>query len=1056
MKRLLLVFIILFVCNACFALNLEMKNNFDLKYTGRLVSCDYDFNDNAYVAVGSFNRYARIIKFDNNDNVLWKRNFGGNDISSFNSVTYDSNYKAYVAVGRSEDDAIIVKFDVNGNVLWGRSFGGDGYDFFNSVTYDHSENTYVAVGFSSASSFGNGDWDKISGKGEEDAIIVKFDINGNVLWKKNFGGYDYDKFNRVIHDPYDDSYVAVGDSSNYAIIVKFNFNGNVLWKKDFVRNKDYNFNSITFDPNNADYILVGYSNVISNSCSLIIRLDSLGNILFEKGFGGPFNSVTYDDRDNSYIAVGYGDNSSFGKENRDAIIVKFDDNGNVLSNSYFGGKGSDGFQGIIYDIMNNDYVAIGYSDASSFGNGDWIGVAKKSDDYDLITVRFKYVAIAGITVDPTSLDLNVGDSSKLSTTVLPEDASNKNVVWSSNDTNVATVDTSGNVTAVANGVTTITVTTEAGNKTASCTVTVTTPVIPVTSVVVAPTSLNLNLGDSSTLSATVLPSNASNKNIIWSSINESVATVDSSGKVTAKANGLAIITATTNNNKTATCKVTVTTSITDIVINPTSLFLNIGDSSKLSATVLPVTASNKNIIWLSGNEDIATVDSNGKVTAKANGSTIIIATTEDGTKAGTCTVVVTTPATGITINPKSLSLNIGFSSSLIATVSPVAASNKNISWKSSNTSIATVDENGVVTGKAKGSATITATTVDGNKKATCNVTVTIPVASITVDPTSLSLGVGSNVTLKATVLPTNAANKKVTWVSSNSSIATVDANGKVIAKSKGSVTITATTVDGGKTATCAIKVITPITSITITPKTLSLGIGSSSVLVATVLPANASDKSVTWTSSNTNIATVDVNGKVTARAKGNATITAFSVDGKKKATCSLTVTIPVASVTITPNTLALGLGKTGTLSATVLPTTAANKKVTWKSSNLNIATVDVNGKVTGKTKGTAVVTVTTVDGNKIATCNVAVVTLVTGVAIVPNTVTLDVNSSITLSATISPMDAYNKNVTWSSSNKKVATVDLNGRVLTFAKGSATITAITVDGNKKATCKVTVK
>ena len=244
-----------------------------------------------------------------------------------------------------------------------------------------------------------------------------------------------------------------------------------------------------------------------------------------------------------------------------------------------------------------------------------------------------------------------------------------------------------------------------------------------------------------------------------------------------------------------------------------------------------------------------------------------------------------------------------------------------------------------------------------------------------------------------------------------------------------------------------------VSSISLDKSTITLQVGGTSTLVATVLPENATDKSVTWSSSNTSVATVDANGKVTAVGKGTATITAKV--GDKTATCTVTVTVPVTGVSLDKTTMTLsGINSTGKLTATITPSNASNTNVTWSSSNTAVATVS-NGTVTAKGAGTATITVTTADGSKTATCTVTVTIPVTSISLNKTTLSLTIGASETLTATIAPTTATNKNVTWSSSNTAVATVDANGKVSAVSAGSATITVTTVDGSKKATCTVTV-
>ena len=174
--------------------------------------------------------------------------------------------------------------------------------------------------------------------------------------------------------------------------------------------------------------------------------------------------------------------------------------------------------------------------------------------------------------------------------------------------------------------------------------------------------------------------------------------------------------------------------------------------------------------------------------------------------AGSSTVAVT----GVSVSPSSTSLTVNQTLQLNATIAPSNATNQSVTWTSSNTSIATVSTTGLVTGKAAGNATITCKTADGNKTATCAVTVTsgsIVVTGVSVSPTTTSIKVGNSSTLSATVAPSNATNTSVTWTSSNTAIATVDANGKVTAIAAGSATITVKTVDQNKTATCAVTIV---------------------------------------------------------------------------------------------------------------------------------------------------------------------------------------------------------------------------------------------------------
>ena len=511
------------------------------------------------------------------------------------------------------------------------------------------------------------------------------------------------------------------------------------------------------------------------------------------------------------------------------------------------------------------------------------------------------------------------------------------------------------------------------------------PVVSVTGVTLDKTSVSLLVGDSQTLTATVAPKDAANKKVSWKSDKPEIATVDADGKVTAMAAGEATITVTTQDQgKTATCKVTVSNkeiSVTEVTLNKSETTILVGGNETLTATVLPENATNQNVTWKSDKPEIASVDANGKVTGVKAGEATITVTTEDGGKTATCKVTVSETSvavTGVTLNKTVLTLETGASETLTATVAPAEATNKKVTWKSDKPEIASVDANGKVTGVAAGEATITVTTEDGGKTATCKVTVktaTIAVTGVTLNKTALTLNIGASETLTATVAPADATNKKVTWKSSDAAVATVDTNGKVTAVKAGEATITVTTEDGGKTATCKVTVKPNLVS-EITLAALAIYVGESKAVTATVKPDDATNKALTWTSSDETVATVDATGKVTGKKIGTATITATAQDGSGvSGSCTVTVLSTVKKVTVEPATLTLGQNKSYTLKATVeVFGSGTDTGVTWTSSNTTIATVDATGKVTATDKtGTVTITATSkADPAKKGTCTVKV------------------------------------------------------------------------------------
>ena len=345
------------------------------------------------------------------------------------------------------------------------------------------------------------------------------------------------------------------------------------------------------------------------------------------------------------------------------------------------------------------------------------------------------------------------------------------------------------------------------------TLTVTPVPVPATKVTLNATSQKVETGKSFTLKATVTPADTTDK-IVWSSSNEAVAKVAADGTVTAVKAGTAVITATAGNVK-AECTVTVTAPATKVTLNSTSQKVETGKSFTLKATVTPADTTDK-IVWSSSNEAVAKVAADGTVTAVKAGTAVITATA--GSVKAVCTVTVADPVykvTGIKLAATpSRNIAAGKKVQLKVTVAPSNATNKAVTWTTSNKKVATVNSNGVVTFKKNAGGkkvTITATAKDGSKKAQ-KITLTCMKGSVKSIKLSAktTLKRGKTTKVKATVYTQKGkANKKVVWSSSNTKLAIVDKNGKVkaVKGKKGTVKITARATDGsGKKATIKIKI----------------------------------------------------------------------------------------------------------------------------------------------------------------------------------------------------------------------------------------------------------
>lgn len=434
--------------------------------------------------------------------------------------------------------------------------------------------------------------------------------------------------------------------------------------------------------------------------------------------------------------------------------------------------------------------------------------------------------------------------------------------------------------------------------------------------------------------------------------------------------------------------------VTKISLSKTKVTLYTNEKLTLKAKITPSNASNKKVKWSTSSSKIATVSSKGVVTPKKAGKvTITCAATDGSKKKATCAVTVKkfVKVTAVKLNATSKSIYVGKTYTLKATVSPSGATNKTVKWTSSNTKVATVSTKGVVKGVKAGTATITCAATDGSgKKTTCKVTIkNLPVSSITLSKTSITVYPTKSYTLTATVSPSDATNKAVKWTSSDTTAATVSSTGVVKGIKAGkTATITCTAADGsGKKATCkvAVGVITKGISLTASSATGSdfdWYVGKTGKLTANFTPENTTNKKVTWTSSEPECVTVDSSGNVkvvkstkTVQEKNwlgrlvnktvdvtKAVITATAADGSGiKATYEVNIKAKkdVTSVSFpesAPN--AMFVGQTISLKAAVNPKDASERGIKYTTSNKAVATVDANGNVTALKAGEVTITAT--------------------------------------------------------------------------------------------------
>ena len=583
-------------------------------------------------------------------------------------------------------------------------------------------------------------------------------------------------------------------------------------------------------------------------------------------------------------------------------------------------------------------------------------------------------------------------------------------------------------------------------------------------------NIQMNLNSSYFMPLTYTPSNVSNKTVYWYTSDSSIATVNE-GTIYAKREGEAIITAISGNRqKIAKCKVIVSkpeVPLTGIKLKEENVTVEIGKTGYIGAIYNPSDASDKVLYWSSSDESVAKVNE-GVITAIGEGKAILTATARAGGKTASCTVTVENPnfvhIDEIKMKTEELNLNKGENGWVGVTYSPSNASNKVLTWKSSNEEVVTVRE-GNVKAVGEGKAVLTATSEDGGKTTSCIVTVVDPkfvhIDEIKMKTEELNLNKGENGWIGVTYNPSNASNKVLTWKSSNEDVAIVR-EGNVKAVGEGTAILTATSEDGGKTASCKVIVTggkKHLENIALKTTTLEMKPGEGKTIYVEYNPSDVEDKVLYWTSNNEKVVTVR-EGYVKAVGEGTTTITATSRDGNKTATCKITVsdgTVKLQNIKLSSSTEILKKGEQKTIYVTYNPSNVTDKTLYWTSSDEKVATIR-EGFVKAIGDGVATLTATSRDGEKKVSCQVVVINKsqeIESISLKTTKETIEKGEEKTIYAVYNPSDVKDKTLYWISSNTSVVTVE-KGRVKAVGKGTATITAVSRDGGKTASCEITVK
>lgn len=667
-----------------------------------------------------------------------------------------------------------------------------------------------------------------------------------------------------------------------------------------------------------------------------------------------------------------------------------------------------------------------------------------------------------ITLDPDKVPLGIGDYKTITAIITPSTLSGVKLEWRTSDENVVAIDKAYDTS----------VTIKAGNTGGHAVITAVnknnvvvgfshiTVQEPVTGITLSETSITTSVnGGRIQLRATIEPDTAINKDVSWTSSDNSKATVDGNGLVTIRKTGTVSIIATSVDNPAirAICNINILVPVSSISLDETTKTMYSGQTARLGYTILPTNASDASVTWTSTNTSVATVDSTGLVTAKGVGSSVIILRSVEKGLAVYCTINVKKVATGIKLDVSTLDLAAGKTYVFKPTITPADSTEEAITWESSDTKIAIVDANGKVTGKAAGQTVIMAKLASGGT-AYCKVTVTQPATGLILNYSEKTVYVGEKFEMTASVSPSTATQLGVKWESSNEKVAKITQKGEVTAVAGGVAIITATTLDGGYVANCVLTVREAVSKITINYQTYYLGIDKFAYLEATVSTPNATNQEVAWSSSDEDVVTVNQKGKITGHKLGYATITAMALDGSEvEATCEVRVVIPASSVTVNYNTVALLVGQTKKIKVSVKPDNATFKTATWSSSDGDIAVVDDDGTIIAKKAGSATITAEAKDNSgKKALIYVTVYDRIasSGITLQDKKVVLLPGEEKMVQMVLIPANS-NDQATWSTDNAAVAKVDKKtGKITAKATGVAYVTAMT-DSGKTATVEVVV-
>jgi uncharacterized protein YjdB len=657
----------------------------------------------------------------------------------------------------------------------------------------------------------------------------------------------------------------------------------------------------------------------------------------------------------------------------------------------------------------------------------------------LVTVNL--VPVAQLTVTPASGSIFVGQSQPLAAMVRDASGtplSGRPTTWSSSAPAIVSVSSTGLATGFLPGNATITATVEELSATAQISVSL----VPVFSVGIVPAAATIAVGRAAQLSAQLLDSvggQLGTRPVLWSSDQPAIASVRNDGLVTGVAVGQARITASVEGRSNAATVTVTPVPAASLTIAPAGATLKVGATRQFASTPLDAQGNELHgrvTTWMTGAPTVATVDQRGLVTAVGAGTALLIGTCEGIRETVTLTVNPITVAT-VQVAPATVTMQQSGTATLSATIldsDGAPMTGKQVTWTSSDPVVATVSGAGTVSALSVGAASITAT-ADGVRGSSSLTVTPVPVASVTLQPGSVSVAAGANFSLVALLSdslgnPISSSGRAVSWSSTAPAVASVNASGVVTGISVGAATIIAQSEgafgQAGITVTAA-----PVVSVAVSPPSGTTIPGGTLQFTATARDAQGNvvpAPSISWTSGSTAVATVSASGGVTAVAVGSTTVSAMV--GGIAGQATVTVTPPVVTaVRVTPGSGMLTPGGTLQLTATAEDANGApitGRSVVWSSSAASVASVSAAGLVTGVGSGAASVTATIGGVGGAASVTVAPVP-VGAVTIGPLAGTIHVGTLYARQVTAQVLDA-NRNVMpgalliWSTSDPAALTI----------------------------------